>query len=197
MKKVLVCVVLSMLFVVAPVFATIESVTAGDLLSSFLPSGGSYGLGSLAVVDSAGIAVKDDQGVQTNYADIVFSLNTSLSVNNSASGLVDGTFSGGDLSIGGLLQADVISMRLTELYDGGGILAGVGSISITGGDLASDFGSIGDLIQITFAVNPSSIDDFSQSFTGRSAITLVPVPEPMTICLLGLGGLLLRRRKSA
>ena len=42
---------------------------------------------------------------------------------------------------------------------------------------------------------PTGTNFNNTAVTGASPLVLTVIPEPMTICLLGLGGLLLRRRK--
>ncbi|MDP6433714.1 MAG: PEP-CTERM sorting domain-containing protein [Candidatus Scalindua sp.] len=87
---------------------------------------------------------------------------------------------------------------MQELYNDSGILGGVGQFQVTGGSLSGDFvPATGEIVEITFQVVPASIDDFQQNFAFVSNLTLTPVPEPATICLLGLGGLALLRKRRA
>jgi len=174
----------------------IASINANYLLGVFSPTGGAYNLGALSVNDTAQIVVEDIYNIQTTYTANAFMLNVPLYADNSVGVIADGLFMNGTLAINGLLSANILTLQLTELYNNSGILAGSGTLQVTGGSLAADFGSLGDLVQITFSVTPSSINDFSKGFTGISNITLTPVPEPATLIALGLGGLVaLRKRK--
>jgi len=174
----------------------IKSVNADYLLGVFSPTGGTFGLGTLSINDTAQVIVEDIYNVQTNHPASVFALNVPLYADNSVGTIANGLFTNGTLSINSLLNANILTLQLTELYDNSGILAGEGTLQITGGSLAADFGSLGEIVQITFAVNPSSINDFSQGFTGISNITLTPVPEPVSLILLGLGGLVAFKKRN-
>ena len=174
----------------------IASINANYLLGVFSPTGGTYNLGALSINDTAQIVIEDIYGDQTTHMANAFMLNVSLYQDNSVGVIADGLFTNGSLVVNSLLSADILTLQLTELYNNSGILAGHGTLQVTGGSLAADFGSLGDLVQITFSVTPSSINDFSKGFTGISNITLTPVPEPATLIALGLGGLVaLRKRK--
>ncbi len=186
-------------YVLTPV---IESVNATYLDSSFTPTGGEYGLGILGVFDEADIVVETAVG-QTTYEDGSLLMATSLSADNSAGGMASGIFLGGEMIIkdaddADLLTGDLVSLELCEVIDGAGLLVGQGLFEITGGSLKEAFYlPYGEIIQITFHIDPADIDDFSGAFTGVSNITLTPVPEPATLSLLAVGTclFLIRRKK--
>ncbi|MCK4625360.1 MAG: PEP-CTERM sorting domain-containing protein [Phycisphaerae bacterium] len=179
----------------------IDSINATYLDSGFVPTGGEYGNGELTVSDEADIVVESAAG-QTTYDNGSVSMDTSLFADNSADGMASGLFCGGEIIIQNaaaedLLTGDLVELELREVIDGAGILAGQGLFEVTGGLLEEAFMlPLGDIVQITFQIDPADIDDFSGSFTGVSNITLTPVPEPATVSLLAVGAVaLIRRRK--
>lgn len=202
MKRERVAVLLSVMVLLAvgsASSATIQSMSATDLDTSFTASDG-----LLSIFDNADIVVEDTLGGQNTYVLGEFGLNTSLQTDTSSGGIASGSFVGGALSFidsgdNALLTGNIVYLELVEAFDGWGILTGQGQFEVTGGILEPDFAlSLGNIVQITFNVSPGSISNFSADFTGSSNITVMPIPEPATICLLGLGALgLLRRRKSA
>ena len=197
MRRVLVLTAVTlMLLVSAAGAAPIASINANYLVSVFSPTGGDNGIGALSINEtSTQIVVEDLFNVQTTYAANSFMLDISLSQDNSVGSIANGLFEDGTLSINGLFSANLLTLQLTELYDNSGILAGSGTLEVTGGSLAADFGTLGDIVQIVFAVKPSTLDDFSQAFTGISNITLTPIPEPATLVVLALGGLVAFRKR--
>ena len=87
-------------------------------------------------------------------------------------------------------------LRLNEIGDDEGMLAGRGLFTVTGGRLEDDFGeSYGEIFQMIFQIDPPAIDDFSSDFTGFTNITVSPVPEPGTLGLLAIGALAVLRRR--
>jgi hypothetical protein len=181
--------------------AQIESINSNYLTSSFSPIGGDWGLGLLSIDDSADIIVENTAGQQNTFAGSNFSMFTSLYQDVSAGNIAIGLFTNGALSITDsqsnvLLAGTISSMELHELYDNAGIMAGSGVFVVDDGSWMSEFGASGDIVQITFSINPKNINDFSEDFAAISNITLTPIPEPATLALMGIAGLaLIRKRK--
>ena len=185
----------TMLICTMPAMATIKSINANDLASQF-----TAGDGTLSIINNADIVVENTDSTQNTYLGGNFSMTSSLDTDLSAMGYARALFLGGTMSINSdtdiLLTGNVISVELAEVFDGGGLLAGSGSFLVTGGTLQADFlSNLGDIVQITFSVVPATLSDFSEDFTGRSNISLTPVPEPTTIALLGLGVLAVMRKR--
>lgn len=179
------------------------SINATYLDSTFSATGGTYGNGVLNISDNADIVVEYDTG-QYTYDDGSFALSTSLFSDNSSAGIASGLFKGGSLLIqdsdgDNLLAGDVMELQLSEVPSVTGLLAGTGLFEVTGGSLEDPFAlDYGEIVQITFNLDPADIDDFSADFTGISNVTLEPIPEPATVSLLLLGSgltVLLRKRR--
>jgi|GEM_PF-6956791 len=136
--------------------------------------------------DSGLLAVlQHDNNTQTYLMGISIQLATTY-----ASGM---SFAGGDFVIsdvgGTLLAGNVISVDFTA---GATTLAGEGKAQVTTSNLNGFPVGPADIISITFNLTPA-FADFNQNYTGDSKVNF-QVPEPVTMCLLGLGGLLLRKR---
>ncbi|OQA01352.1 MAG: hypothetical protein BWY71_00411 [Planctomycetes bacterium ADurb.Bin412] len=199
-KKVCLLVLVALLSAISVSSGAIKSINVSDVESTFTAGGGNFGLGTLALADAANIVVEDTLGQQISYANGSFAMSTYLQSDNSAGGVAAGQFADGDLSFldsgaNILLSGHIGNLNVVEVFNNGGILAGEGQFVVTGGSLTGDFVlPLGKIVQITFDV-PVTLSDFSQNFSGSSNLTITPVPEPVSIGLLAMGGLFLCRRK--
>jgi len=196
-------ILLSALFVLAffvPTQAAIKYINATSLDTEFTVSGGDFGLGILVIDDNADIIVEDMLGLQSPYLGGSFYLSTSLQEDKSTGGIAFGYFEGGTLSFldesaNALLIGSIDYLDLFERFDDLGIWGGSGYFEVTGGSLAAEFSeTYGDIVQITFQVTPMVLGDLSSNFTGVSDITVTPIPEPVSVLILGLGALFLRKK---
>ncbi|HBG27432.1 MAG: hypothetical protein A2Y10_09890 [Planctomycetes bacterium GWF2_41_51] len=172
--------------------ATIQSITANNAATSFNSTTGLF-----SMIGSGGI-VEYTSG--NAYINGQFTLSMSLAADTSASGIAKGTFNSGTFSYNDgstlLLAGSFSSFNIVESFDNFGMLAGYGNFNVTGGSLQSAFGSIGNLVNISFSVNPITISSFASDFTAISHMTVTSVPEPATIAIISLGVLsIFRKRK--
>ena len=199
MKKLLVFLVaVAVLTVVSTSQGAIRTVSATAVNTWFVSNTGVLSMGENTSID-----VEFTGGTITTYEEGWFNFTTTLLSDTSAGGIASGSFTGGDFtyknSAGAvLLSGNLSSFAMAEVFNGSGILAGEGQFTVTGGSLQPTFGPSGDIVDISFRVNPKGISDFDTDFTGWSDVTVMPVPEPATMCLMGIGALgLLRKRNKA
>jgi hypothetical protein len=198
MRKILTVLAVSLVIAAATAQAVqIQSISATNVGTSYVGSGG-----ALTMNGVGGINVEYEDGTVT-YGSGTFSLNTTLAVggDHSSGGMASGSFSGGsfiykDSGNATLLSGSITSFSLIETYDNSGMFWGEGLFTVTGGNLQANFGPAGNMVDISFSVKPKTIADFSTSFTASSNMTVLPIPEPVTIGLLSLGSLvILQKRK--
>lgn len=119
-----------------------------------------------------------DSQITNNNKTITYTMNG----NSGKLDLLDNNYS--PLLLGSL---EYLQMTIIDPFEGS--FVGSGSFLITGGSLASDFGTNGGLATIGIAFNVPL--DFSSSFAAMANTTLYPepvaTPEPSTILLLGSG----------
>ena len=183
----------------------IVGMSGDDLDSSFDPDSG-----LLAIVDGCDVVVEYNPSPTVTYVGGSFYLSAYLvSDDSTPAGQAIGTFGSGAIvvknsSAQDLLTAVLLSLTLTEGTDHN--LGGGGQFLVTGGLLAYDIAAIGDIVDLTFDLDPSDIVDFKSAFEGRSNVTLLgdvegdPIPEPLTMLgmlmgICGVGGYV--RRKCA
>jgi hypothetical protein len=147
----------------------------------------------LNVNDTVALSVSTNADVTAfqlfNYVVIVKSGNGTLSGGTAAYGNILG-----DLPIGGFNVGEYSGMAATYL-------ASFMNMPTAGTEFVSDIGftctGAGDVVVELWTVvdmDPSEADDF-QLDTLEDSITISQVPEPATLALLGLGALVLRRKK--
>jgi len=139
---------------------------------------------------------------QEFISDIDFSLETFLDEDRSTQQKAMADFSGGTISISKegqtLLSANIVDFQIEESLSSIPFLIGWGDFVITGGTLATEFGpnGVGNILDITWNLDPI-VSNFASDFEAESDVTLTP--EPATMSLLGIGGVLIlahRRRRS-
>jgi hypothetical protein len=178
----------------ATLIKSISATTAGTAFSGIT--------GILTMNGVGGINVEDTGGNIVTYGSGSFSLSTTRTADNSSGGLASGAFTGGafsykDSASTPLLVGNIVSFSLTEIYNGSGAFFGEGYFTVSSGTLQANFGPAGNMVDISFSVVPKTISNFSTSFNASSNMTILPIPEPMTIGFLSLGGglAILRKKK--
>jgi hypothetical protein len=173
----------------------IQSINSNNLVTTY-----NSGTENLSVLgDPTNVTVEYENGDQDAYSGSYLLLNVSRQQDNSENGTVKGDFGNGsfilkDSSNNVLLAGSSVEMQIIESFPG--VITGQGSLDVTDGSLKNDFGLNGDLIQISFNVNPADISNLSEDFSATTNVSAMPVPEPATIALLGIGGFAaVRRRK--
>jgi hypothetical protein len=196
MKKVLI-ISIGLLVVASITQATqIRSMSATNAGTAFV--GGS---GVLTMAGVGGINVEYEDDTTTTYGSGQFSLNTTRTGDTSSGGLASAVFSGGSFSYKDsgsvvLLSGSITTFSLSEFMNGTGMFVGSGTFTVTGGTLMANFGAAGNMVDISYSIKPISISNFSNSFTGSSNMTVLPVPEPATMALLVPAIFALRKRNS-
>ena len=143
---------------------------------------------TLSMVDAAVVIVEYDDNTQLSIDPASFSLITYF---DSGMFFTGGTFVFTDESGPSvILSGNVLSVQFEEAL---GYLVGSGAAEVLVSNLAGYPLGDSEIVSITFDLDPA-FTDFTQDYTGNSKVNFV-VPEPATLALLGLGGLLIRKRR--
>ena len=107
-----------------------------------------------------------------------------------------GAFEFADGTATTIISGNILEINFTE-FDG--LLLGSGVAEMLVENLPEDYVIPGpaETVTVTFNITPA-FSDFSSDFSGQSKVNFLlpePVPEPVTLTLLALGGLMLRKRK--
>jgi hypothetical protein len=190
MKKKILIICIGLLAMASATQATpVQFISVTTVDTMFVPVSG----GILVMSGTSGINVMDTSSNTTTYVNGSFSLFTTLASDTSSGGIAKGNFAGGsfsynDSSNNPLLSGNIVSLNLVEVFNGTGMLTGLGQFTVTGGSLQGNFGAAGQMFASSFSV-PPNISNFSTGFNRASSNmtiqpTSIPVPEPATIALL-------------
>jgi hypothetical protein len=177
------------------------SMTSIDTVYEWTPDVNGTGTGKLTIEQVGLVMILEmSDNTQDAKTGVIFSLVTFLEEDLSTN-----TQAIADLSLNGsiiitnaddsetYLTADLVSFDIEENLNASDYeLSGSGDFIITGGTLANQFGPAGVIFDVTWNL-PSEIEDFTESFTAESNVTLTP--EPATMVLLAAGGLLSMTRR--
>ena len=179
------CVVLSILLVSQFALGGVEFVGVDGVETTF-----DAGTGELTMDGSSLVITIDYDGATPQDAISLgtFELTTMLVSGNHFEG---GTFAFADTS-GTLLSGDIVAIDFAAIamFD---LMVGSGSATVLVENLDGDLLGDAEIVSITFQMDPA-VDDFTEDFSGLSKVNFV-VPEPATLGLLGLGGLLFVRKR--
>ncbi len=181
----------------------IVSISGDTLDTSFDPT-----TGLLTVQDNCDVVVEYADSTQNTYTGGSMAVLAYLLSDNSTLGMAIGVFGNGSLTVKDGSSQDLLTgvlLDLTLIETSQHNLAGIGQFRVTGGLLAFDFVAVGDVVDLTFNLNPPDISDFASALGGESDVTLVgdaegdPIPEPLTMFglllgICGVGGYVRRKR---
>lgn len=182
MKKILLLTLLGVLYITTA-HAGVSYVDLADVPTTYTAATETFQIDGSGLVATV---VYDDGTPQFPISPASFNLTTSYD-----SGML---FTGGTLLLTGedgtLISGDVISILFEEAH---GWLVGKGTATVSESSIDGFPTGPSEIISLTFKLDPD-FTDFSQDYSGLSKVNL-GVPEPATMGLLALGGLLLRRKR--
>ena len=185
---------LAILLVVPIQAAFITSINGSDINTA-------YNSGTLTLSDTISLVIHYNDDTWTSYSNAMFQLTASLITNNGDTGTFgDGSYIIADSASNILLSGQVQSLPLTIMFGGTILASGPGMVTLDSGTLLSEIpsGSLqGNLITLLYNFDTGIVTDFSGSFDGATDASIIPIPEPTTLLILGLGSLFLVRRKRA
>ena len=127
------------------------------------------------------------------YARLYLDDNASMTVGKLLIGN-DNAYGDGKVTVAGNSTLQITGTPVWSLYVGGA--GGTGQLDITGDGSLIMKGLITDVTSFGNVTANGGIDTFAYSYDDVTELTTITaIPEPITIALLGFGGLFLRRRK--
>jgi hypothetical protein len=168
--------------------ATITSITATNAVTTFISN-------TLTMTGTNGLITY--ASINTPYNG-TFSMTLNMTLDKSSGGVAGADFSGGSFEFKDttqtLLKGSFAAFSLNETAPG--MLTANCAFTADSGLYKPDFASGGHFMGFTFTLPYADFTNFS-NFSGLSTMVATPVPEPMTLGILGLGALsILRKRKS-
>ena len=151
------------------------------------------------LIGSAELTVEDGGILNQSGGDLGFNTHIeSGGVLNVAGGDFGGTFAAGFAGID-ILDGGTINFTGSEFFINGEAIDTAGGVFVIADRDVALTGTLADGSDINFTLNSTRAlnDNFSNLFEAGSTVTVTVIPEPTSLALLGLGGLLLARRRRA
>ncbi|MCE5186254.1 MAG: PEP-CTERM sorting domain-containing protein [Planctomycetaceae bacterium] len=163
--------------------AGVEFVGVDGVQTNYTASSGVFLMNGNGLVATIGY----DDDSQGFLFPVGFTLNTTF---DSGTHFAGGTFQLTDASASIILSGNVL---FVDFVSAGSSLDGEGQAQVLVSNLAGYPQGLSDIVSLTFRLTPA-FTDFSQDYSGKTKINFL-VPEPATMLLLAVGGLMLRKRR--